>query len=77
MTYQEYYENLYQEYEKASKEFLSIEKELSSTNGFGDFSLISEYNKLKQNWQTATNNYWGFLSAIKATSFSPNDEFVK
>lgn len=77
MTYQEYYENLYQEYEGTSNEFLKIEKELSSTNGFDDFSLIPKYNKIKQSWQTATNNYWRFLSIIKGTNFSTNDEFVK
>lgn len=76
MTYQEYYNILYKEYEEASANFLKLDKELSQTRGFGDFESVPEYLQAKIKWQIATNNYWGFLSSIRGKNINPDDIFV-
>ena len=76
MTYQEYYSQLYKEYEEASANFLKLDKELSQTRGFGNSETLPEYLEAKTKWQIATNNYWGFLSSIKGKNINPNDILI-
>ena len=74
MTYQQYYEQLYKEYAEASDEFLKLDKELSSTQGFGNLMTNQKYVLAHKRWQIATNNYWGFLSFVKGKNINPSDE---
>ncbi|NLR82280.1 hypothetical protein [Chitinophaga eiseniae] len=74
MTYQEYYEKLHKNYSEASEAFLKLDNELTQTKGFGNFNDIPSYLTAKENWQVATNNYWGFLAHIKDKNVNPNDE---
>ena len=76
MTYKEFYEQLYSECAEASREFLELDRQMFETNGFSDMSDIPNYAKAKLKWQTATNNYWGFLSYIRGKGIDFNDEMT-
>ena len=74
MTYLEYYEQVYKEYKEASAMFLQLDNELFKTNGFGNFMDLPNYSKAYKRWQTATNNYRGFLLLIKGKDVEPDDQ---
>lgn len=76
MTYEEYYEILYNNYAESSEKYLKLEKELATTKGFGDFNSMPDYTSAQINWQIATNNYWRFLSFIKGKEINPNDQYI-
>jgi len=71
MTNQEYYEKLYNEYAEASSAFLKLEREISSTNGFGNFIDAPNYLKAEQRWRLASNYFHNFLSSLKGKKSKP------
>lgn len=74
MTYQQLYDALQDKYAKKSDVFVKMDTKISQTQGFGDMVDMFAYHKAKGEWETASNNYWGFMSRIKGKSINPNDE---
>ncbi len=76
MTYRQYHDKLYKEYQETSDKYLKLEHELPETAGFGNYWDLPVYADAKMRWQIATNNFWSFLAYMKGKKFNPDDEFI-
>lgn len=74
MTYQQFYETLQSELKEKTDIYLKLEKELCQIKRWSDLGDLRDYNKAKNEWQTASNNYWNFLSDINVKAVNPDDE---
>ena len=74
MSNQEYCQKLFNDYFELSRDFINMDRELSSTRGGSNLSDVPTYAALKKKWQTAISKYWDFLSLMKRQVINPNDE---
>jgi hypothetical protein len=75
MTYQQKFEELRNEFAKASDKCSKADKELSEVNGFGDLRLIDNFADAKREFQTVGNNYHNFIDYAEKNNAKPEDEY--
>ena len=77
MTYQEYYNEVRDDFARMERELNNAEARLANSgNGFVNKSEIDNFLKAKKAWQASANTYNTFLGYIRHKDFDPNDEMV-
>ncbi len=75
MTFQEKFEELYQDFALKSDEYLKANAKLSSVNGFFPKDLLDDLEQKKLKWQDAGNNYHHFMNYFQKSGKKVTDEY--